>query len=101
VDILEKYSPKGWKAVLRAFRASFTAADPGDLRQTTTRRNLLDAALGRSEDRLTDEQWEVYRTRLELDGPKEIIYWKRAIHATPSQKIDALAAVILNNVDGK
>ena len=55
--------------------------------------NSLDA-LHLVEARLTDEQWQRYKSMTVINGNLGEIYWKRLLHASAADKLKALAAVL-------
>lgn len=59
------------------------------------------------QDRLSDEQWEVYYHNLGKYSNGGLVWntpdrqFRWALHATPTQKIAALAAVLRSEVEGR
>ena len=62
--------------------------------------NSLDA-LHLVEARLTDEQWQRYKSMTVINGNLGEIYWKRLLHASAADKLKALAVVLAGKRESK
>lgn len=85
VDFLKKFSPFGW------WRYSGLSCNWKQPILDNCDQRLLLGLLWEIEERLTDEQWEDYRKTFD---PGLVRWFKDYMHATPEQKIQALAAVL-------
>ncbi len=92
-EILKKFSPKGW------WRYNGLACNwkLPILIASQDKRSLF-GYLWEVEDRLTDDQWREY-ANLMMD-PAGIHHTRFLLHATPGQKIKALAAVLRQSGQG-